>query len=204
MRLQIPVASIAVAMALGLGYGSAANAASWSDDFNSFPSSANWTFETGGGGWGNNELEYYQQANTTVSGGIMTIQARHESVGGMAYTSSRMNTAGHHDWTSGTIEGRMRGPNGQVVFDNRAYGIVHFGDALSVFNGAIDVAHFPALQRINDRGSKQSYDLGGLVARHDGADSHWGSQFSHLEYLHGADEDLGVKADPKADDWILR
>src|SRR5689334_18144859 len=113
MRLQIPVASIVVAMALGLGYGSAASAASWNDDFNSFPSTANWTFETGGGGWGNNELEYYQQANTTVSGGIMTIQARHESVGGMAYTSSRMNTAGHHDWTYGTIEGRMRGPNGQ-------------------------------------------------------------------------------------------
>jgi beta-glucanase (GH16 family) len=85
----------------------------WSDEFNSAPSGSNWTFETGGGGWGNNELEYYQQANATASGGILTIQARRESVGGMAYTSSRMNTAGHHDWTFGKIEARIQGPNGQ-------------------------------------------------------------------------------------------
>jgi beta-glucanase (GH16 family) len=98
---------------LGLGFGSAAQAASWNEDFNSFPSSANWTFETGGGGWGNNELEYYQQANASVANGILTIQARQESVGGMPYTSSRLNTAGHHDWTFGTIEARIQGPNGQ-------------------------------------------------------------------------------------------
>src|SRR5947209_3959967 len=75
----------------------------WSDEFSAPISGSNWTFETGGGGWGNNELEYYQSANSTVSGGILTIQARHESVGGMPYTSSRMNTTGHHDWTYGKI-----------------------------------------------------------------------------------------------------
>jgi hypothetical protein len=93
---------------------------------------------------------------------------------------------------------------GQVVFDNRAYRIVNFADALSALDGAIDVAHFPSLQRIQDLGAKQSYDLDGLTARHDGAESHWGEQFSHLEYLHGANEDLGKAVDPGPTDWILR
>jgi beta-glucanase (GH16 family) len=86
----------------------------WSDEFNSAPSSSNWTFETGGGGWGNAELEYYQAANATVSGGILTIQARHETAPtGEQYTSSRMNTSGHHDWTYGKVEARIQGQNGQ-------------------------------------------------------------------------------------------
>jgi hypothetical protein len=93
---------------------------------------------------------------------------------------------------------------GQVVFDNRAYRIVNFADALSSFNGAIDVAHFPSLQRIQDVGTQQSYDLPGLTARHNGAESHWGDQFSHLEYLHGANEDLGVTPAANPSDWILR
>lgn len=32
-------------------------------------SSANWVFETGGGGWGNNEKQCYQAANATVANG---------------------------------------------------------------------------------------------------------------------------------------
>ncbi|HEV7231438.1 MAG TPA: glycoside hydrolase family 16 protein, partial [Bacteroidia bacterium] len=32
----------------------------WSDEFNSAPiNTSNWVFETGAGGWGNNELENY-------------------------------------------------------------------------------------------------------------------------------------------------
>src|SRR5689334_6809374 len=106
--MRVRLAATSVALAATLACAGFAGAASWNEDFNSMPTSANWTFETGGGGWGNAELEYYQQANTTVTNGIMTIQARRENVGGMAYTSSRMNTAGHHDWTYGKIEGRMR------------------------------------------------------------------------------------------------
>ena len=37
----------------------------WNDEFDSdavFPDTARWTYETGGGGWGNNELQYYLPA----------------------------------------------------------------------------------------------------------------------------------------------
>ena len=34
----------------------------WSDEFNG-SISPDWVFETGGGGWGNNELEYYRKEN---------------------------------------------------------------------------------------------------------------------------------------------
>ncbi len=36
----------------------------WSDEFNGTTvNSANWNFEKGGGGWGNNERQYYQVSN---------------------------------------------------------------------------------------------------------------------------------------------
>jgi hypothetical protein len=101
--------------------------------------------------------------------------------------------------------------NGQIYFDNRNYGIVHFGDALSPFGNAFGVYKpgdappmFPALVPIQDQGVKQAYDLNGLVARHNGAESHWGDQFAHLEYLHGANEDLAATQPNNPNAWILQ
>ena len=44
----------------------------WSDEFNgSSVNTGNWTFETGGHGWGNQELEMYTNgANASVANGI--------------------------------------------------------------------------------------------------------------------------------------
>jgi hypothetical protein len=99
---------------------------------------------------------------------------------------------------------------GQVVFDNRSFGIVHFGDALSMYKGAFGVYKpgeapplFPTLVPIQDHGAAQSFDLSGLVARHNGVESHWGDQFSHLEYLHGANEDLASRPQDQPNAWIL-
>ncbi len=40
----------------------------WADEFEGPGiNTANWNFETGGGGWGNNEQQYYQAANATIS-----------------------------------------------------------------------------------------------------------------------------------------
>src|SRR5689334_17627171 len=54
----------------------------WADEFNgSAVDTSNWTFETGGGGWGNNELQYYTAGgNATVAGGVLTIEARQQSM----------------------------------------------------------------------------------------------------------------------------
>lgn len=93
----------------------------WSDEFNGTSvNTSNWTFETGGGGWGNNELEYYTNGqNASVSGGVLTIQARKESggfscwYGTCQYTSTRMITKGKREFTYGRIEARMSLPQGQ-------------------------------------------------------------------------------------------
>src|SRR5438309_4752780 len=53
----------------------------WSDEFDGTTvNTNNWTFETGGGGWGNNEKEYYQAANATVSNGNLVITAKKQRV----------------------------------------------------------------------------------------------------------------------------
>ncbi|HYC28925.1 MAG TPA: glycoside hydrolase family 16 protein, partial [Chitinophagaceae bacterium] len=59
----------------------------WSDEFNGTSvSTSNWNFETGAGGWGNNEKQYYRSQNATVSGGNLIITAKKESFGGASYT----------------------------------------------------------------------------------------------------------------------
>src|SRR5437867_10490794 len=53
----------------------------WSDEFNGASiSGSNWTYDIGGGGWGNNELEFYtdRPENSYISNGMLVIEARKE------------------------------------------------------------------------------------------------------------------------------
>lgn len=89
----------------------------WSDEFDGTSVDASkWTFETGGGGWGNNEKEYYQSQNATIDNGNLVITAKKETVDGMPYTSSRMNTLGKFSQTYGRIEARIKLPMGQGMW----------------------------------------------------------------------------------------
>ena len=81
----------------------------WSDEFNG-SIGPNWVFETGGGGWGNNELEYYRKENATIENGNLVITARREDFGGAHYTSARMKTQGKRSWTYGRMEARIKLP----------------------------------------------------------------------------------------------
>src|SRR5271169_3575972 len=60
----------------------------WSDEFNgtdgSAPDASKWAIQTGGNGWGNNELEYYtaRPANVQISGGNLVITAVKEDYTG--------------------------------------------------------------------------------------------------------------------------
>jgi beta-glucanase (GH16 family) len=87
----------------------------WSDEFTN-GISADWAFETGAGGWGNNELEYYRRENASVSNGQLVITAKHESFGGAQYTSVRMKTQGHKSFKYGRIEARIQTPSFQGVW----------------------------------------------------------------------------------------
>lgn len=82
----------------------------WSDEFNG-SIGPNWVFETGAGGWGNNELQYYRRENATIENGALVITARRENFGGMAYTSARMKTQGLKTFKFGRIEARMKLPS---------------------------------------------------------------------------------------------
>ena len=82
----------------------------WFDEFsNATIDAANWTHETGGNGWGNNELQYYtnRDVNSYILGGSLVIEAKKESYGGKNYTSARMITKGKRYFTYGKIEARI-------------------------------------------------------------------------------------------------
>ncbi|PSL46034.1 glycosyl hydrolase family 16 [Chitinophaga niastensis] len=87
----------------------------WSDEFDgSSVNTSNWSFETGPGV--NNERQYYQSSNASVSNGNLVITARKQSVGGQLYTSARMNTAGHFTTQYGRIEARIKLASGQGLW----------------------------------------------------------------------------------------
>jgi beta-glucanase (GH16 family) len=89
----------------------------WRDEFNGTTLNlSDWTFETGAGGWGNNELQYYRPDNTFFSGGNLIIEARKEGFGGSAYTSSRLITKGKKEFKYGRIDIRAALPFGQGIW----------------------------------------------------------------------------------------
>ena len=85
----------------------------WSDEFNynGVPNS-NWIPDIGGGGWGNNELQYYtNNLNTNVSSGYLTINTLKQSYGGRNYTSARLVSS--RNFTYGVFEMRAKLPKGR-------------------------------------------------------------------------------------------
>jgi beta-glucanase (GH16 family) len=86
---------------------------------------SHWTFDTGGGGWGNNELEYYTSgtSNAVIRNGSLVITATTAGASGYScwygpcqYTSARLNTAGKFSQQYGRFEARIQIPEGQGVW----------------------------------------------------------------------------------------
>lgn len=89
----------------------------WQDEFDGTSlNTSDWTHETGGHGWGNNELQNYTGSNTTVRDGFLTITAKKESSGGRDYTSSRIITKGKQEFKYGRIDIRAKLPKGQGIW----------------------------------------------------------------------------------------
>lgn len=88
----------------------------WNDEFNegTEPNTASWSYETGGGGWGNNELQNYvagyqgSEQLATVKDGNLTITAK--KINGTVY-SIRVNTK--QGWKYGYFEARLLLPGGK-------------------------------------------------------------------------------------------
>jgi beta-glucanase (GH16 family) len=99
----------------------------WSDEFNgpngSSPDPAKWVYETGGNGFGNNELETYtnRSVNANQEDGHLVITARKEDLTGpdgipRDYTSARLNTKGLFSQAYGRFEARIQLPTGKGIW----------------------------------------------------------------------------------------
>jgi beta-glucanase (GH16 family) len=99
----------------------------WSDEFTapdgSAPDPAKWTYDIGGSGWGNNELETYtsRPQNVFIQGGNLVIQALQETYTGpdgitRDYTSARLKTQKLFTQTYGRFEARIKIPYGQGLW----------------------------------------------------------------------------------------
>ena len=99
----------------------------WSDEFSgpdgSSPDSSKWTYDIGGNGWGNNELEYYtnRTQNAQIKGGNLIITAQREAYTGADgvtrnYTSARLKTQGLFSQAYGRFEARIKIPAGQGMW----------------------------------------------------------------------------------------
>jgi beta-glucanase (GH16 family) len=137
----------------------------WSDEFNNStsanaqPNPQTWTYDTGAGGWGNNELEDYCGWNSSISpcssanpnvyvgtDGYLHIVAEQPSAG--VYTSARLKTEGLFSFQYGRIEFRAQVPEAQG-----------FWPANWLLGNSIATAGWPAcgemdvLERVNGAGS---------------------------------------------------
>jgi beta-glucanase (GH16 family) len=93
----------------------------WSDEFDgpvgSTPDPAKWVVESGGNGWGNDELEYYtaRSQNVRQENGYLVIEAIKEKFTASdgtehRYTSARLKTQGRFAQRYGRFEARIKVP----------------------------------------------------------------------------------------------
>jgi len=90
----------------------------WCDEFDQdgLPSSAHWSYDVGGHGWGNNELQYYTSErldNAFVEDGILNIKAIKENYMGSTYTSARLVSKYKGDFEYGRFVISARMPSGR-------------------------------------------------------------------------------------------
>jgi len=99
----------------------------WHDEFDgpdgSLPDARKWLVQSGGNGWGNNELEYYtsRPQNVRQEDGHLVIEAIAEKFTGpdgiqRDYTSGRLSTKGLFSQKYGRFEARIQNPPGHGIW----------------------------------------------------------------------------------------
>jgi beta-glucanase (GH16 family) len=141
-KFVVVIRSVSAVASLVFAFAAAANAQDWgkpewSDEFDSHvsgapPDASKWTFDVGGSGWGNHELEIYCAAGTSASSppaecdakypnayqdgqGHLIVEARRVSADPApagTWTSARMKTLGLKDVQYGRMESCMKLPVG--------------------------------------------------------------------------------------------
>src|SRR5690606_32499973 len=90
----------------------------WADEFDyeGLPDTDKWSYDIGGSGWGNSELQYYTEArpeNVHVADGLLTITVRKEAYEGSEYTATRLVRQGTGDFLYGRLDVRGKTAKGR-------------------------------------------------------------------------------------------
>ncbi|UKT63568.1 glycerophosphodiester phosphodiesterase family protein [Pedobacter mucosus] len=93
----------------------------WADEFDDagLPLNKNWSYDVGGKGWGNNELQYYtaaDSANANVKKGNLNITIVKEDKENNHYTSARIISKNKFDFKYGRVEVRAMLPAGRGLW----------------------------------------------------------------------------------------
>ena len=137
----------------------------WSDEFDENEINlANWTYDLGASGWGNQELQHYTAStdNSYVANGNLMIVAIDE---GWRYTSARMKSIGLQEFQYGRIDVRAVLPEGQGIWP-----------AIWMLGGNFPSAGWPACGEIDIMeliGSSPNYVHGTV---------HFGDDYSQHQY----------------------
>lgn len=114
----------------------------WADEFDvdGAPNTSKWGYDLGGGGWGNNEPQYYtnRAENVIVQGGVLKIITKKENYLGSSYTSARLLTKSKFSFKYGKVEFRAKMPLGGGTWP-----------ALWMLGNNIDTASWPACGEID-------------------------------------------------------
>ena len=146
----------------------------WSEEFDSgtTPDEDTWSYDTGDGGWGNNELETYTRdaANVRVDSGNLVITAIKQ---GNNFTSARIKTEDKFTFQYGTLEARIQVPDlGNGLWP-----------ALWALGHQFSSVGWPACSEIiiMEMGVEGAIDAG-VVNRRITSAAHWECNKQHEEY----------------------
>ena len=117
----------------------------WHDEFDEAgkPDISKWSYDMGGHGWGNQELQYYTDAlqNAINEYGYLNINALKQKKGTNNYTSARLVSKNKGDFTYGRVEVKAKLPKGVgtwpaiwMLASQMTYGQTFWPD-----NGEIDI-----------------------------------------------------------------
>jgi Glycosyl hydrolases family 16 len=171
----------------------------WSDEFNgSAINTANWTYDLGNSGWGNNELQNYtsRAENARIENGMLVIEARRENLGGSAFTSARLKTQGRRSFGVNTwVEARIQAPQGQGIWP--AFWML--GNSISTigwpFCGEIDIMEI--------RGQNPFQNVGTMHWEANGSHASFGTTFNSPVSLAAGFHTFAISRTPTAIRWYL-
>jgi beta-glucanase (GH16 family) len=178
----------------------------WGDEFDGPDiDTRNWTFDIGGNGWGNNELQYYtdRPVNSRIVpidpeegegfNGALMIEAHEEKYRNRRYTSARLKTQGLRNFTYGRIEARIQLPQSTGAWP--AFWMLgsDFVDVGWPNCGEIDIMEWVPSLELSTRGSAHGPEYFGAHSFH----GDWGGPLTEGFHV------FAVEWEPESIRWLV-